>query len=71
MTPWTLKVIPWQQRAETISDHDIKDGTNHSAIHKKEDLASLDRDGRKRFMDAKRQRKKRQTLANKLQQLTE
>jgi len=69
--PWLLKVIPWRDRSDKVSDEDVQDGKNYTAIHKKTDLDTLTGEQRRKFMDAKRQRKRKQTHANKLQQLTE
>ena len=66
-----MTVIPWRQRSEKVADDDVKEGQNHTAVYKKGDLSGLRGEDRKRFQDAKRQRKRTQTAANKLQQMTE
>jgi len=69
--PWEVKVIPWKERVDRVTDEDVKDGEHITAVYKKEQLASLTGAERRKYMEAKRKRKQRQATDMKIQQLTE
>ena len=72
--PIKLKVLPVSKRIDGVSNADVKDGLSHNAIYTKEHenkLNSMSKDDRVRFLDARRQRRKKQATLNMLTAMNE